>query len=392
MGKIIGSPEIIEKAKQLTPLSGKQLINWELIESLPDSFSAQIVPLEFDIEKDFVNVGTSKDPIYYPHIDFMYRIGDCAGIKASDKINVEPIYEEVNVSTMEMEHTPVIMKKKVGYMVTKQAIVMNQDGTSRPISPRTSAENAWDYCEKLWTSEEEATEGYTKTEKDKYGNIGYYYTWNGEKKFKKLLYNTKWKRRKSFLDRLEKTASLADSKAWGKCIREAVGLTTGFSPDKLSDGVLYFAKIRRSEEAMKMENAAYLDAIRNGTNSNRASELLFGSTEIDVTNSESAPFAEPAPEPVPVPEQKSQVDQVSETFGEPKTSKMYRILKHYIETKETAQAIEDWDKATKLLSWLETGPDLDKGSNQKWFDDAIEVLKKIEAALPEFFRETHDLY
>lgn len=368
MSKIIGSADVIQKAKELTATTGKSLINWELINQLPDQYCAQIVPVKFNIDTDFENVGTAKAPIYYPHIDFMYKLSTAAGIKGYGEVKIEPIMEEINISVMEMNETPVIMKRKVGFMVTKQAQILNEDGTYRQSSPRTAAENAWDYCEKIWTKEEEATNGYQDVQEDKYGNLQYFYIWNGEKKYKKVQYNTKYKRRKFFQDRLENTLGMADSKAWGKCIREVIGLQTGFKEEHLQDGILYVAKIRRSQESLKMETAARMTALSQGQSTEP--NVLFAD------NQDENPKIKEAEKP--------------ESNNTPETARemLIKTLKTY---QENGLIIDDMKTIVpSIINWLIETPNAEEVT--AFWTKAIDKLKIIDSKIPEEGRIDHLLY
>lgn len=375
MSKIIGDKQIIEKARSIPPGDPRSQINWDLIDMLPDMFEAHIVPVKFNLDEDFTNVGTDRDPTYYPSIDFMYRIAIATGIRSYGKSIIEPIYEDVNISEMEMSSTPVIMKKKVGYSVTKQASVLEGDGNYRPGSPRTGIDNAWEYCQKIWTKEEEATEGYTNVTTDKYGNKQYSYTWNNETKYKKIMYDTKWKRRKSFQDRIDKALGMADSKAWGKCIREIMGMPTGYGADQLKSGELYFAKICRSNASLKLEQAAYLQRIANGGTADSTVKLFGPTVSEEIPEDEPMKTVEPeAPAFEVAPEQT-------------KRDELIAVMSHY--AREKLIVPESVESVNNVIDWLK-GNENAESIELRW-NKSLEILRYVESKIPEEGRLTHGL-
>jgi len=253
MSKIVGNEETIKRIKESKPGDPCVYVNMEAIMQLPDDFEATPTKVEFDPEVDFTNLGSDAKQSMYPSTKIMYLISDARGISIYGQPEIELLYEEVNISEMEMVPNPVIQKKKVGYIVKKTGFVVQDDGT-----PRTSGHigifNAWDECSKLWANEEKWTEGYSK-DPGKWPD--------GKKKENK--YDTKWKRRLHFQEMLDNSLGQADTKAWLKCIRDLAGLLTGYTKDQIKGGKFYFMKIRRSEAVRKAETAARLQAIANGS-------------------------------------------------------------------------------------------------------------------------------
>jgi hypothetical protein len=252
MSKINGSEATIKRVQDAKPGDPCVYINLEAISRLPDDTEAAIVEIEFDKDKDFTNLGTAAKPILYPSTKLMYTISDARGISEHSKPEIEILYEDVNISDMTMTPTPVIMKKKVGYIVKKTGYVMQDDGTPRS-SGHAGIFNAWDECSKMWAKEEMYSEGYTKDPGK----------WEDGNK-REWKYNTKWKRQNHFQEMLDNAFGQADTKSWLKVIRDLAGLLTGYTPEQLKEGKFYFVKIRRSEMMRKMETAARLTAIRNG--------------------------------------------------------------------------------------------------------------------------------
>jgi hypothetical protein len=379
MSRIIGNEETIKRIKEAQPGDACVYVNMEAILQLPDDFEATPAKVEFDPEKDFTNLGSDAKQSMYPSTRIMYLVSDARGISLFGQPEIELLYEEVNISEMEMVATPVIQKKKVGYVVKKTGYVVQDDGT-----PRTSGHigifNAWDECSKLWASEERWTEGYTK--KGKYDNK----------------YDTKWKRRVHFQEMLDNSLGQADTKAWLKCIRDLAGLLTGYTKEQIKGGKFYFMKIRRSEAVRKAETAARLQAISNG-----GSMQLQASAQPQLSEPKSATF-EPEPEPVttsaPVSGTTSDGVEFSVEEDTPqatmngilaqiktKREKAIYTLKHYL---DTGMILEKYSSVTtSMIAWLEGHPTAETLAS---WAKAIGLIQAIEKDIPEQGQVTHGLY
>lgn len=350
MSRIKGDEKTIKRILDTKPGDPMVYVNLDAIEQLPDEYEAVAVKVTFDKEKDFTNIGTELKPSYYPITKLMYDIAEKRGISGVGDIDVQPLYEDVNISDMNMEKTAVLQKMKVGYKVIKQGSVLQEDGTSRLSGPRIGIFNAWDECQKLWVNEEKWTEGYSK--KAKYDNK----------------YDTKWKRKAHFQDLLDKAVGMADTTSWLKCIRECAGLKTGFNSDELAEGAFYFTKIVRSEKAIKAETAAKLLAISHG---HYQSKPLY-------------PMAVPLPEVqeiIPV-----KIEPV-EREKDPR-EQMISIFCHYIDN----DMIPDSQKASidRLFKWVKTTPEC--ANDEKLWPKALNCLRQLEETIPEVGRFKHDLY
>jgi len=286
------------------------------------------------------------------------------GIEGIGEAIVEAVYEDVNISMMEMSENPVIMKMKVGYLVQKRGAFLQEDGKMKPSGLRIGMRNAWEKCCKSWAKEEMYTEGYTK--KSQYPPK----------------YNTKYKRRYHFQSEIDNALGIADSVAWSKCIRELTGMQTGYSTEDLKEGKFYFAKIRRSKLAIKAESAARLSAISKGINAEKTS-LLFGTTE----------QKEVVPDPVPVPESEPNFPKIE--FFEPKVESVKTRREQFIDLIEGYQAQnlvpnDAQEPIDAILKWLKESSEAEK--NIKYWERAIGIMETLEKVIPEVGRIEHSLF
>lgn len=364
MSRIIGNETILKRVSESRAGDPAIYINMEAIAQLPDDYESVIVKVDFDKQQDFTNVGTESNPSWYPKPPLIGRIAEARGITV-DGMTDETIsvFENVNISVMEMVPTPVIQNKKVGYSVKKTGSVMMEDGTVRSYS-EWSTENAWEEAELLWTKEEMYTEGYSKAPKypPKYEN--------------------KWKRRMHFQELLDKAEGKARTNAFVKVVRTLACIKTGYKTDELKEGCFYFAKIRRSEMVRKAETAARLNALSQGITPpalQDATKQLFGkivepneiSAPVDITP-DPDPFS--APEPAPAPVEKTKREIALDTL------KKY-IADNVIPEKHVITA-------SRLLDWF-SKPENDD-TTELW-NTAMTRIKTIEADIPEALRIKHGL-
>ena len=342
MSKIYGNQETIKKAKDAQPGEKYSYINWDAIQELPDEYEVLINEVKYDpknLAKDFTNVGTESDPSWYPKTSLMMAIAEARGISGASESIVEPIYEEIDLSIMNMDGNSKIVKRKVGIRVKKAGIVLEEDGSSRRSSVRSGVFNAWDECNALWSNEEMWTAGYTK-----------------QSKFPPK-YDTKYKRINHFNKLLLKAEGQADTKAYLKTVRELAGLPTGFKTVDLQKGYFIFPKVRRSKEAIKMETAARLKAISNGTEqieTKQVTKELFGEKKA-----------------LPPVEEETARDE------------MIRILEAYKKEGLT----EKFDFYEPMIHWLKSTKDAEK--NTETWQKALRNLAIIEKDMPEFVKIKH---
>ena len=369
MGKITGTNESINRVKQAKAGDKSVYINYEAINDLPEDFDVNITKVEFDIEKDFSDVGNNT---FMPNPALHYVIAEAKGISGLGDPRTEPIYEQVNINEMDLKPDYKMLNIIVGYRCTKQSRVMTEDGTDRLSSPCTIDYNVWNRCIELWSKEEMFTEGYTKP--NKYSNK----------------YDNRFKRKEHFNREMKFAMQKAETKAYEKTIRELAGLMTGYKAEDLKEKAWYFAKVRRSKEMLKMEAASRLIALERGEKPyTNESHLLFGPAEQEEIKTVQAE-SEPVKTAEPVPQTATEL--VSEVFQESKVDKMQRILEFYMKDKTAAELIKDWTQTAKLIDWLAGKPDVSQGQGAEWFGNAVAVLKGIEKEIPEFLREKHDLY
>lgn len=372
MSKIISDPQILDRVKKAKAGDIAVYINYEAIKELPEEFDVQISKIDFDIKKDFSDVGNST---YMPTTAMQYRIAEAKGISGIGNPLVSPIYENVNINEMYRKDDYKQMNMLVGYRCTKQSTVLNEDGTSRLSSPCTIDYNVWNRCVEAWSKEEMYTDGYKKT--GKYPPK----------------YDTQYKRKAHFHSEMKFAMQKAESKAFIKTIRELAGLMTGYTAEELKEGSWYFAKIRRSADIMKMETAARLTALENGTaDPERAARKLFGSSEPEQKQIEQKDVT---PEPVQQAESESEpVKDISdeEIIVRSKPQEMSEALKKYLADDEIKKNISDSEQLAGLIKWLDSNPDIESGSGVTYWKKAVAKLKEIEKGIPEFMQEKHELY
>jgi hypothetical protein len=368
MSNIFGAEDTIKKAKAARPGDPTVLINWDLINDLPEEFEAKISEVKFNVDEDFTNIGTDSKPKYYPKTKLMYKIADAIGLSGDSESIIEPIYEDVEIDEMNMTTTGMIIRKKVGVRVQKRSYILAEDGAKRYSSVRSGKHNAWENCLKVWHKEEKTTKGYSLCKDGEFT----YYNKKQHGKFYEVVsgkytnqypvkYATKWDRKCYFDDEMDKAEGQADTKAHLKTIRELAGLTTGFLPQDLRDGRFIFQKIRRSRESLKMETAVRLSNI--GKEPAKETKLLFGSEpKEDIV-------VDPEPEPV--------------------SKTLKQILIETIESYGQSITEEMQDTVDSLLSWLDK---TDNPEESKYWTNGINLLKQIEQDMPEEFRVKHGLY
>lgn len=373
MSNIKGDQSTIDRIEKAKPGDASVYVNLDAIRSLPDLFEAHTAVLEYNIDDDFTNVGTQKQPSYYPKPKLFYSIAEKCGISGTDYASVESIYEDVDISEMNMSDVPQITRKKVGYKVVKQSQKLEEDGGQRISSPRSSSQNAWDDCLQLWAKEEAATEGYNPEllSKDNYGNLQYSYTYNGQKKFKKCMYDTKWKRKVHFHAELDKAEGKADTKAVCKTIRELAGLKTGYTPGDLKEGKFYFVKITRSELDMKMESAARYAGLANGNQeAKQVTRALFSENSSPEPEINITPQADVTPEPEPEPEKEAEKKGFEITVNS-----VLDFIKKNVDNISDAEKAE---KGRKIISWLEQKPDITTDRNSSIWQRAVNYYLELK--------------
>jgi hypothetical protein len=356
MGIINGKQETIKRVREATPGDPSVYISIEAISQLPDDVEAVIVEVPFyqnfandkDEKNSFSNVGTDTKPSYYPKTNLMYSIAEARGISADPNPLLDPLYEDVNISEMEMAQVPVIQKKKVGYTVKRSGTVIQDDGTTRACS-HIGIFNAWDECTNLWATEEKWTEGYSK--KGKYDNK----------------YQSKWNRRLHFQEQLDKSPRMADSTSWLKCIRDLAGLKTGFTKEDLKEGKFYFAKIRRSEMVRKAETAARLACIAGGVQQQQ------------IESPYEAPAAPQQPMTVTIVPEPEPVQDPRQTF-------IGNLEVYLLQGLVPADLV---DVAGKIKDWLNGHAD---AVQDAWWSEAVKRLKAIEDRIPAELRIGHKIY
>jgi len=335
------------------------------------------------------NVGSEKNPSWYPGTKLMYDIAEARGIACDDVNGLEPYYTEVDLSRMEMTPAPVIVRKQTGYKATKSGRVQQEDGSSRVIV-RDHIEDAWIECTGLWDKEELASEGYTKTVKDQYGREGYETEWNGKKSFHEYKYNTKYKRRVHFNDLLDKAMGKADTKCKVKVIRELACLKTGYTDADLSEGRFIFAKIVKSNAQIKLEAAARVNALSQGNGSAGASRALFGApASPEPRNVTPPPATEPTPtvrevvdamrtgEPVETVAAIAVKAFAGDIIATDQRAELIRVLTVYRDKKLIPEA--NADTSGKILGWLNATPKATEDAT--YWPKALSVLAAIETSI-----------
>ena len=374
--KIYGDPEAIKRAENAQPGDKTVYVNMDAIRELPDEYEVVYTNVEFDpahLDKAFSNVGSDKNPSWFPRTELMYAIGEACGISGGDDSRQEPIVEEIDINPMLMKpitDEPTYRRMTIGRRVSKYSTRLMEDGTLMRSSICTSDFNAWEYCMEAWSKEEMYTDGYSK--KGKYDNK----------------YDSQYRRRAHFqgTEGMKFSARKAETKAHCKTIRELAGLPTGFSTEDLKEGKLTFARVRRSREILKAETAARLSAISNGFNpdAKRISGPLFQIPESTEQEAEVVPedavdfdFPEPDPEHPEV------------MIYDPTKSKrenMISLIKYYGSEQMIPADISE--SVAPLLSWLEG--DTGAESNEKYWNKAVAILGKIESSIPDEGRIEHE--
>jgi type III secretion system FlhB-like substrate exporter len=361
MSTIKGNNATIKAAQDAKPGDKTVLINWDAIRELPDQYEVIISEVKFDtsnLKASFSDVGNGN---FMPSPDMHYKIAEAKGISGGDNSNIEPIYEEVNISEMNRIEKPSFQKMLVGYRCQKFSTVMEEDGTLRRSSPCTIDYNVWNRCAELWAKEEETTEGYK-------GNLDKYRITRGSKSWDLYpKYNSKWKRKSHFQSELKFAMQKAETKAHEKTIRELAGLQTGYTAEELQSGRLIFAKVRRSKEALQLEAAAHLGRISQGLPEPKSGQMLFGNGTIETAEEEKPPVFEV------VKTNRELIIEALETY-----KKGDSIPENLIET------------ADNILGWLNKKEDAE--SDQVYWPKAINALELIEKDIPAEFRVDHKLY
>lgn len=367
---IFGEPEVIKRAEDAGPGDKIVYVNMDAIRQVPDGFEIVFSEVKFnpnDLEANFSPVGGG---MLMPKTDLMYAIGEARGISGVGSAKVEPVYEIINRSDIEMKEAAEMVKIKVGYQCAKISEVTEEDGRQRKSSQCTILYNAFDRCMELWTKEEMYTSGYSK--KGKYDNK----------------YQTKWQRRAHFAAELKFSQQKAETKAYCKTIRELAGLQTGYTKADLKEGRFIFAKVQRSRDVLKAETVARLTAMSAGIEPT-IQEQLFGKTpeqiealpEIDITHLGKGEVIEPAPDLGLVPDEAPKAPSQSGVLS--------GILKNYRDGKmitgEVAGSVD------KLIEWLDNPAEVHENNSEKW-PKAIAILKYLEKVIPPASKIKHKLF
>ena len=328
--QILGSDDLLRKAKAATPKDKNIYINWEALEELPEQFEAVISAVKFspDLKASFTDVGSGN---WMPKTELMYQIAEAKGISGGDNSITEAVYEDVDINPMlckPMEDAPTYRRIKVGEKVVKFSTVLEEDGTLRRSSPCTQIYNVWDRCNETWSKDEKYNNGVSKKYKTKFDRKAHF---DGEMKF---------------------AFAKAETKAYTKTIRELAGLMTGYTSQDLKSGELLFAKIRKSSKALQLEQAANLERISNGGSKSPSASLLFGEPEKNVT--EDKPGREIIEEPeltvTPVEEAIAEIECGCNTpfvSGDLKT-KLENIVK-WLKEQPTADQSPHWGDIQKTI-------------------------------------------
>ncbi len=381
MSKIIADKHVLDYCKQAVPGNKTVYVNMDAINELPDQFEVILTELKFDHKTDFSDVGNGN---LMPTPALMYRIAEAVGISGGDNSITEPVTEEMDINPMllkSIESEPTFRKMIVGRRVTKYSTLLQEDGTLRRSSPCTSIFNVWERCLELWSAEEANTKGYDSSIVKHYpdGNAYYEYTWNKQTKKKSLKYETTFKRRAHFNAELKFAHAKAETKAHNKTIRELAGLMTGYVADDLKDGKFIFSKVRKSREALKLEQAANLARISGGNEPSVAGTLLFGPED------EKEPEIKGTVEDTVEPEEEDPFDMEDVTPPTPE-EELLGIFQTY-------QAIikDNKDMATAVM-WLEKKPDNNKPNYKSAWDKAIGILKDVEKQIDLSKMVNHKFY
>ena len=185
-------------------------------------------------------------------------------------------------------------------------------------------------------------------------------------------YDTSLKRKNHYDGEMKFAHAKAETKAYVKTIRELACLQTGYKTEALKEGHLYFCKIRRSREVLKLETAARLQAMARGITASPLQEVLA----------------------IPQPQAD---DPVEDVFGDPiiqqaeesKRDRLITVFEYYLE--KSLVPIREMVGVGKMIAWLKDN--LDAEQQATWWAKAIENLRHLEASLPQEARcPEHGLY
>lgn len=339
MSKIYGGKKIITRAQKALPGDKSVCVNWDAIGELSDQYEVVLSEVKYDhtnLERDFVNCGSDKSPMWMPQTSLMYRIAEARGISGGETSVSEPIYELVDIGLMLMDDDRPPVKKLVGYRVKKYSTVVEEDGSVRRSSICSVEYNTFNRCAEQWTKEEAYTDGYTKPSKFPYR------------------YNNKYKRRAHFQSELKFAQAKAETKAHEKTIRELAGMFTGYKTEDLTSGFFIFAKIRRSRESLHADARA-----RIGSYAIDSSKPEDGQLNIMPVNDE----------------------------GETLKNQIIDTLKYYF--KNDMIKNDMIETSSKMIDWLEN---TESPETSPFWANAIDKLKQIESIIPSEGRLTHGLY
>lgn len=388
MSRIYGDKDAIAAAKRAKPGDKKVYINFDAINELPEEFEVVVSKIEFDpknLDADFSDVGNGH---YMPQPQLMYRIAEAKGIRGCQDSITEPVIEEVDINPLLMKglgEQPIMRKMCVGRKVSKQSKVVEEDGTERSSSLCTCIYNVWERCKELWSREEMDTNGYD----DKIVKTGEY-EYFGKKKYgphyKKgqyvfeIKYNLPLKRQLHFDSEMKFAHAKAETKAHEKTIRELAGLMTGYKKNDLSEGKLYFAKVRRSREILKAESAARLSALSKGKQIEQKPQVsLFGPGEIEEQ------ITQVNPVDFPVVEEKKE----SILKDKPKWEQFIEVINHYSEENIIPTDIKK--SVEKAFDWVFSGKEKAEEHTEYW-EKAINILRALENDIPKLGKIEHNLY
>ena len=365
MSKIIAEKGVLEYCQKAKPGNKTVYVNMDAINELPDQFEVVLTEINFDLKQDFSDVGSGN---FMPTSALMYRVAEATGISGGSNSITEPVVEEVDINPMlmkGMEAEPTFRKINVGRKVSKFSTLLQEDGTLRRSSPCTSIFNVWERCLELWSAEEANTKGYDSSIVKHYqdGNAYYEYTWNKETKKKSLKYDTTFKRRAHFNAEMKFAHAKAETKAHSKTIRELAGLMTGYTAPDLKEGKFIFSKVRKSQESLKLEQAANLSRISAGNTPSPAAAILFTPDEEEMEEVAEAMIHE---------EDAFETEDIIPT----KEEKLLGIFQTY----EKLEELSTDDKAVigKCIKWLKSKPDQKKDNYNTLWDTIIVRLKSIE--------------
>lgn len=356
---IKGNPDTITRCRKATPEDKWNHVNFDAIDKLPDEYEAIITEVRFSMA-DFANVGSKEKPMYMPNPDLMYAIAEACGISGGERSINEPLVEEVDINRVraDLVSPPSITKMVVGRIVKKYSTVIQEDGTERKSSVCAVAYNAFERCCELWSKEEMYTQGYKVA---------------GKYESK---YQTRWQRQAHLDSEMKFAGQKAETKAHLKTIRELAGLMTGYKAEDLVNGILVFARIRRSSAVLKMETAARLTALSRGESTGTAA-MLFGERAMDIA----APV-EPADEPIQRPAPAEYMPPASKKQSIIATISAY-MANDVIHPDDLAEAKKITDWANKVNEPIEAS---------KYWPGVLDTFRSIESKIPGEGKIHHGLY